>query len=155
MTDQSAAEMSCDCTPAGAMACPTCGQWAKPVPGQTIKALLLITLRVVRDTPYFFCRTEGCPVVYFSGDGRQVVTRDQVRERVYQKEPQSAAVLICYCFQHTVGHLRGGSADARTAILEDIERGVAAGQCACDLRNPQGSCCLGNVRRLIRTAAPA
>ena len=28
--------------------------------------------------------------------------------------------------------------------------GIQAGQCACDLRNRQGSCCLGNVRALKR-----
>ena len=36
------------------------------------------------------------------------------------------------------------------AIVDDINTGINAGQCACDLRNPQGSCCLGNVRGLIK-----
>jgi hypothetical protein len=34
--------------------------------------------------------------------------------------------------------------------VDDINTGISAEQCACDLRNPQGSCCLGNVRGLIK-----
>ena len=40
------------------------------------------------------------------------------------------------------------SPELRKAIIDDISTGINAGQCACDLRNPQGSCCLGNVRGL-------
>src|SRR5260370_23484186 len=134
----------------GATACPECGQNGQAVQGQTVKALLSVSLRAVRDAEYLFCRTETCPVVYFSPDGRHAFTVGEVRERVYQKEPTAADVPICYCFRHTVGDLRLGSAEARAAILDDINTGIEVGQCACDLRNPQGSCCLGNVRSLVR-----
>ncbi len=128
--------------------CPQCGQTAKPVQGQTVKALLAVTLREAHDREYFFCRTKTCPVVYFSPDGGQTFTLDHVRERVYQKEPEADEVWVCYCFRHAVGELRAASPEARAAIVEDINAGINAGQCACDLRNPQGSCCLGNVRGL-------
>ena len=36
-----------------------------------------------------------------------------------------------------------------STIVERIQAGIQAGQCACDIRNPQGHCCLGNVRDLI------
>ena len=32
---------------------------------------------------------------------------------------------------------------------DDINTGINTGRCACGLRNPQSSCCLGSVRRLI------
>jgi len=130
--------------------CPECAQTGKPVQGQTVKALLSVSLRAVRDIEYLFCRTQTCSVVYFSSDGGQSFTLGEVRERVYQKEPEAVDVPICYCFRHTAGDLRMGSAEARAAILDDINTGIDAGQCACDLRNPQGSCCLGNVRSLLR-----
>jgi hypothetical protein len=57
-----------------------------------------------------------------------------------------------YCFRHTVGDVRAASPATRAAIVDDINAGIKAGQCACDLRNPQGSCCLGNVRGLIEQA---
>lgn len=134
---------------AAAGACPVCGRSGKAVEGQTVKALLSVSLRQVHDVQYFFCRTQDCPVVYFSAGG-QTFTVDQVRESVYQKQPHAADVFVCYCFRHTVGNIRAASPEGRTAILDEINAGIDAGQCACDLRNPQGSCCLGNARSLIR-----
>jgi hypothetical protein len=122
----------------------------KPVQGQTVKALLAVSLRAVQDVAYLFCRTQTCPVVYFSLDGEQTFTTAQVRERVYQKEPDSDEVLVCYCFRHRVGEIRTAAPAVQAAIVEDINTGINAGQCACDLRNPQGACCLGNVRGLIK-----
>ena len=136
--------------PRAANACPECGQTAKPVQGQTVKALLAVNLRQVREVAHLFCRTQTCPVVYFSPDGAQTFTVEQVRERVYQKEPEADEVFVCYCFRYTVGQVRAASPEGRRAIVDDVNAGINAGQCACDLRNPQGSCCLGNVRGLIK-----
>jgi hypothetical protein len=130
--------------------CSECGSRGKPVPGQTVKALLAASLRLVRDVRYLFCRTRNCSVVYFSDDGAQTFTLNDVRERVYQKEPDDDGVLVCYCFQHKVGDLRVASFHARNAIVNDINAGISANQCACDLRNPQGTCCLGNVLELTK-----
>jgi hypothetical protein len=130
--------------------CPECGKTGKPVQGQTLKAFLAVSLRETHDVEYLFCRTQTCPVVYFSTDGEQTFTLEQIRERVYQKEPEAQDVFVCYCFRHTVGELHVASPKKRLAIIDDINMGINAGQCACDLRNPQGSCCLGNVRSLIK-----
>ena len=130
--------------------CPECGRIGKAVEEQTVKALLSVSLREVQEAQYLFCRTQTCAVVYFSADGEQAFTVEQVRERVYQKEPKADNVFICYCFRHTVGDLRIASPKERIAIVDDINTGINVGQCACDLRNPQGSCCLGNVRALSK-----
>jgi len=131
-------------------ACPECGKTGKPVQGQTVKALLSVSLRQVQAVKYLFCQTQACPVVYFSVDGKHAFRIQQVRERVYQKEPEAEDVFICYCFRHTVGDLRAASSKVRIVIVDDIDTGINAGQCACDLRNPQGSCCLGNVRNVLK-----
>jgi len=89
-------------------------------------------------------------VVYFSANGEQTFTIEQVRERVYQKEPEAPDVFVCYCFRHTVGDVRAASSKGRMTLVDDINTGINAGQCACDLRNPQGSCCLGNVRGMLK-----
>ena len=130
--------------------CPECGKIGKPVQGQTVKSLLSVSLRQVQGVKYLFCRTQICPVVYFSNNGEQTFTVGQVRERVYQKEPEAQDVFICYCFYHTVGELHAAYPKDRIAIVDNINAGINAGQCACDLRNPQGSCCLGNVRSMIK-----
>ena len=136
--------------PRAVTGCPVCGEKGKPVQGQTVKALLSVTLRQVQNVEYLFCRTQTCPIVYFSSDGKQTFTIGQVREHVYQKEPDTDVVFVCYCFGHTVGEILSASPETRVSILDNINAGIQADQCACDLRNPQGSCCLGNVRGLIK-----
>jgi hypothetical protein len=131
-------------------ACPECGKTGKPVQGQTVKAMLAVTLRRVEITKYLFCQTKTCPVVYFSLDDKETFGVEEVRERVYQKEPEAQDVFVCYCFRHTVGDLGSASPEERISIVEDVTTGIQAGQCACDLRNPQGSCCLGNLRAMTK-----
>ncbi len=126
--------------------CPTNGRPGKPVDTLTLKAMLNRPLTEVRNTRYRFCPDPECPTVYYSEDGLQIFTEADLRERVYQKHPNEADVLICYCFRHTVGEVR----ERGMAVVEEINAGVKNGQCACDIRNPQGSCCLGNVRAVAK-----
>jgi hypothetical protein len=132
-------------------ACPTCAQPGKEVGGQTVKSLLAVSLRQLTSSTYRFCATRTCPVVYFSESGQQF-TRAQVLAPVYQKVPDVPNTPICYCFGYAVADLTGEVEHAR--IVQDIRAGIKAGQCACDLRNPQGTCCLGNLLA-IEAEAPA
>jgi len=130
--------------------CPTCGKSGYVVDGATVKSMLAVSLRHVQDIIYRFCANADCDVVYYS-DEAQTFTTHEVRERVYQKEPESDDVLICYCFQHTPGDIRQQfSQSNHKTIIDDINTGIHAGQCACDWRNPQGNCCLGNVRQYVK-----
>jgi hypothetical protein len=131
-------------------ACPACGEPAKAVGVTTVRAQLAISLRSISQEAYHFCPTPDCPVVYFTSDGSQQFTTDQLREAVFQKALTNPAALVCYCFQHSLGAIQAADAPTRAQIVADITAGVQAGQCACDLRNPQGSCCLGNVRQAIQ-----
>ncbi len=63
-------------------------------------------------------------------------------------------VPLCYCFDLTrrsvADEIAGtGQSSAVAAITELIK----AGQCACDVKNPSGQCCLGDVRRYEKEAA--
>ena len=138
--------------PFSAGLCPQSGSKGRRVDGTTVKAMLAISLTEVRDTPYFFCKDADCPVVYFSEDGTQTFMKDQIREGVYQKEPDNDEVFVCYCFRHTSGSIRAELiATGESTVVEAINAGIQAGQCACDIRNPQGSCCLGNVSAVVKT----
>lgn len=131
--------------------CPECGQKGKPVDSSTVKAMLSVSLTQVRPVTYLFCGTTDCPVVYFSEDGEQTFTTAQVRERVHQKEPSSGDVFVCYCFRHTPDSIRAEcETTGRSTAIDAVNAGIRAGQCACDIRNPQGSCCLGNVRAVVK-----
>lgn len=131
--------------------CPACGEKGKPVEMQTVKAMLAVSLEALRPTDYRFCRTPTCPVVYFTADGSQTFMTEDVREPIHQKAPQDDEVFVCYCFRHTPGSIRAELiATGTSTTVERINAGIQAGQCACEIRNPQGSCCLGNVRAVVR-----
>jgi len=89
-------------------------------------------------------------VVYFTAGHDEKYGVEDIRERVYQKEPEADGSFVCYCFRHRVGDFRRASDRARQELVQDVRDGIQQGQCACDLRNPQGSCCLGNVIALGR-----
>lgn len=134
-------------TPPTTDVCPSCGQRGRPVGLLTVQAQVALSLRELRP-PYWFCRTPSCAVVYFAAEAPPI-TCDQLRERVFQKA-SDPDVLVCYCFRYTRGDLQRGDSARRDSILADVIAGTQQGQCACEIRNPQGSCCLGNLRHLAR-----
>lgn len=90
--------------------------------------------------------------MYFSADGIHTFSQSELCERVYQKEPSSDSVLVCYCFRYTVGEILEKIRNAEiNLIIDEIKLGIQQGQCACDWRNPQGDCCLGNVKLLQKS----
>lgn len=149
------ADNYCAVTPAqthttGQTICPVCGEKGKSVDTQTVKAMLNVSLAMLTSDAYRFCRNANCEVVYF-GNGSDIYGEDDLRERVHQKHPNAADVFVCYCFRHTPDSIRQELLlSSKSIILEQINAGVLAGQCACEIRNPQGSCCLGNVQNTVK-----
>jgi hypothetical protein len=132
--------------------CPTNGKAGKRVDAQTIKSLLALPLSELRSDQYFFCRAGDCPTVYYSEDGAQIFEENDLRERVYQKHTADERVLICYCFRYTPAAIRQELRDTgNSTVAASIIDGIQAEQCACDIRNPQGSCCLGNVNSFVKS----
>jgi hypothetical protein len=129
--------------------CPTNGRTGTRVDAQTLKAMLKIPLDVLRRVEYRFCSDPNCPTVYYSADGLQTFAETDLRERVYQKHPQDADIFVCYCFRHTVEDLLLEG----KRVAAQITHGIKNEQCACDIRNPQGSCCFGNVNSIVKRFA--
>jgi len=131
--------------------CPSCNQKGKTVDTQTVKSLLAISLEEVDESViYRFCKTADCPITYFGGES-SIFIEAQLRESVHQKHPDDADVLVCYCYQHTPGSIRAEVAlNGQTDVVARVTAGTKAGTCACDIRNPQGSCCLGNVSKVVK-----
>ncbi len=106
-------------------------------------------METVEISSFRFCRTATCEVVYFNGDGI-VLTKADVRQRIGLKETEDP-VPICYCFGFTekmaIEELR---ATGKCTIPQRITAEVKAGNCACEIRNPQGSCCLGNINAAVK-----
>ena len=136
--------------PVETVVCPTNGKAGKRIDIQTIKAMLAVPLTEVRSAQYYFCKESDCPTVYYSANG-QTFSEEHLRERVFQKNPKDGLVQVCYCFQHTSDSIRSElAATGGTTAVASITAGIQADQCACNIRNPQGSCCLGNVNKLVK-----
>jgi len=130
--------------------CPQSGSAGEAVDRQTIKALLTErALRRLADSEYRFCPDADCDVVYFDANGSRFLTTD-VRVAVWQKVPYGARP-VCYCFGESEASIRAEiEADGRSAAVERIREHIAAGRCACEVRNPRGACCLGDVTAAVK-----
>ena len=131
------------------VACQACGTIGKPVASLTVKALLTAAALVrYEDGAYRFCPDTNCAVVYFSERGLRFTTAD-VRERVWQKEAAGDRTL-CYCFgenETAIGHEIDQT--GRSAAVQRVRAHITAKRCACDVRNPRGACCLGDVQSAV------
>jgi len=118
----------------------------------TVKALVNANaLRRLDGRAYRFCPAPDCDIVYFDSAADSIFRKRDLGIRVGQKETEDP-VPLCYCFNFTLADLRREIAAAgRTEIPAMITAEVNAGHCACEVRNPQGSCCLGNVTATVKS----
>ena len=136
--------------PGHASLCPGCGEKSKAVSTLTVKSLVRDHTRVAAAGSYRFCRSQECEVVYFN-EGR-VFSEGDLKVRVGIKEREDPAPL-CYCFDYTRADLRRDiQQSGTTTIPERIKAEVQAGFCACEVKNPSGRCCLGDIYAAIREA---
>jgi len=133
-------------------ACPVCGQPGKLVETKTLKHTVQpCHLERVNPPGFLFCRSADCDVVYFHPDG-DCLRKPDVRPRVGLKETEDP-VPLCYCFGFTeVMAVEEIWATGKCTIPQRITAEVKAGNCACEIRNPQASCCLGNVTAAVKKA---
>jgi len=147
----------CCCSPKEATgfqsaACRACQSHGQPVDELTIKALLTEqALRRFEPGSYRFCSDAFCDVVYFS-EGGTIFTKPDVRVPIWQKEPPGLR-MVCYCFDETESAIARELRDAGVSHAVDRVRAhIAAHRCACEVRNPRGACCLGDVIAAVNRA---
>lgn len=134
--------------------CPVCGLQGRKVKPITPASLLTgaAKLRSSGLDGYRFCKSGSCKVVYFrDSDGTRFTTED-LKVPVFQKSTDDSRA-VCYCFDHTVASLRDevrrtGASKVPEAIAEKCRQGLHR----CEEFNPQGACCLGNVKQVAKEA---
>lgn len=134
--------------------CPRCGQKGRKVHSVTPRSLLVdgARARLGDDDEVRFCRNGDCSVVYF-GDGIEPFSTDDVGVLVFQKSSDPGR-LVCYCFDHTVEAIETEVQQTGTSAVPDsITAKCKEGLDRCEETNPQGSCCLGNVRQVVKQAS--
>ena len=101
-----------------------------------------------------FCKTPRCDVLYYAGDGR-LVEKEAAKIRVGFKETDDP-VPLCYCFGFDRADVRRQVAERGDSdIPARIAAEVKAGRCRCEVKNPSGQCCLGEVYRALEDALAA
>ncbi|MBI3949122.1 MAG: copper chaperone Copz family protein [Acidobacteria bacterium] len=130
--------------------CRLCGQKARPVRRLTMQQLLKESaLTRLADHSYYFCATPTCSIVYFSNEADSYFHKSDAKVRVGLKETEDP-VPICYCFGFTEKMILDEiEATGHTMIPDYIKAQVKAGTCACDVKNPSGQCCLGQVTCVV------
>ncbi len=134
-------------------ACPVNGARSKQVDMLTVKSLVRKLPLGMSKTQYYFCEAQDCDTVYFALDPQAPMFR---REDLLVHVGAKAAVdpiPVCYCFGFTRKDIEDEIAESGcSTIAERITTEVKAGNCACEIKNPSGKCCLGDVTRAVQDA---
>ena len=133
------------------MTCPSNGARSKRVDALTVKSLVRKLPLRMPNTQYYFCDASDCELVYFALDREAPrFRREDLVVRVGAKETTDP-IPICYCFGFTRQDIWDEIGSTRKSTLaERIKAEVEAGHCACEVKNPSGKCCLGEVTQTAR-----
>ena len=129
--------------------CSLCGGRGTRVSTLTVKSLVRQHSRVAAaPNLYFFCRNRACDVVYFA-EKHAFLTRD-LKVRVGMKESLDP-IPLCYCFAYTREDIcRDMDVSGSSRILMHIKAEIRDGFCSCEVKNPSGTCCLGEIVATIQ-----
>ena len=133
------------------MVCRVNGVRSKQVDMLTVKSLVRQLPLGMPDTQYYFCDSSDCEVVYFPLDTKApLFRRGDLIVRIGAKETVDP-IPVCYCFGFTRKDIENEIAETgRSTVADRIKTEVNAGNCACEVKNPSGKCCLGDVTRTVR-----
>lgn len=92
---------------------------------------------------YYFCSTKTCLIAYFSNAGN-IIPKQYLRSYVSIQNN-----VLCYCFDIDTEWYVSALKDQRAELIKAfvIQR-TQFSECACEIRNPSGQCCLANFKHL-------
>ncbi len=133
--------------------CHVCQQKGHAVQKMTPESLLREPLqKVLKATGnYFFCPTSTCDVVYFSNETNEYFRKADLKVRVGLKETESP-IPVCYCFDYSRERIfEEIRSTGESSALAFFTGKVKNGECECETKNPSGRCCLGEVKKTIKS----
>lgn len=140
----------CTPQPKGKDPCPLCGEKAREVLTKTLNALLTPEAKGHLECldGFHYCKTPSCEVVYFRND--TILTQKDLSVVVGLKEGTIPAT-ICYCFGWSKEKIKEQlQQSGNTNALEDIKAKMKDPGCSCEVLNPSGGCCLGDITKVIK-----
>ena len=99
---------------------------------------------------YFFCPNPERKVVYHNTPEGVYLKKEAVKVRVGLKEKEPP-ITLCYCFNITKEMIEEEIVSrGETEYPDYIREKVKRKECECELKNPSGRCCLGEVSRAVK-----
>lgn len=130
--------------------CRGCNQMGIPAKRITLEHLIKEDkLSLIQDAQYFFCPTPNCNIVYFSGNGG-IFYKTDLKVRVGIKETEEP-IPVCYCFGYAKKLIQDDIAQNGYSTIEaKIKKAIKLKECKCEITNPKGTCCLGDVAKIVK-----
>ena len=125
-------------------ACPQCNTACKSVEIYTLYHQVRFpeNLDTISDA-YYFCPTKDCSIGYFSIVGHRVPKPQLRTHQDIQKDT------LCFCFDiNAADYLTALSTNHAETIKNFVIQRTKLDECACEIRNPSGQCCLGKFKYL-------
>jgi hypothetical protein len=128
--------------------CPDCGKSCKSVEVHTLyHQVKFPENQAISSGSYYFCSAKDCATAYFSSTGNNIAKQQLTTYQDIQNDK------LCYCFDiDSAIYLKALGANSDHAEAEAIKDFVIqrtkSGECACELRNPSGQCCLAKFKQL-------
>ena len=130
--------------------CPICSEKAKGVLGKTLEHLLTDQAKsqLVCLDGFYFCKTPSCDVVYFRN--KEILTQKDINIVVGHKNTASPAT-VCYCFDWSKEKIKAQLQNSgESTAMQDIKHKMDTLGCSCEILNPSGGCCLGDIEKAVK-----
>lgn len=139
--------MMSDCCTASTQAsktlnCPQCGTTCKPVVLRTLyHQVKFPEVQEISSDGYCYCPSKDCATAYFSDTGNFIPKHHLTTYQDIQNDK------LCFCFDIKASdYLKALSINNAEAIKNFVIRRTKSGECACEIRNPSGQCCLAKFK---------
>jgi Zinc binding domain len=123
-------------------ACHQCATVCKPVELRTLYHQVKFPENqgIISDS-YYFCPSKDCAIAYFSSTGNNIPKQQLTTYQDIQNDK------LCYCFDiNASDYLSALSTGNAEAIKNFVIQRTKSGECACEIRNPSGQCCLAKFK---------
>lgn len=130
-------------------ACPQCHTDCKNVSVRTLYHQVRFpeNQQLVADS-YYFCSSRDCSTAYFSSTGFSIPKAHLVTQQALQDDT------LCYCFDiSSAAYLAALQSHSADSIKNFVIQRTKLAECACEIRNPSGLCCLAKFKQLEKEYA--
>jgi Zinc binding domain len=131
-------------TKTSSQTCPQCGATCKSVELRTLYHQVKFPANQgIISGNYYFCPSKDCVVAYFSTAGNSIPKQQLATHQDIQNDK------LCYCFDITTAdYLKALKTHEAEIIKNFVTEKTKSGDCACEVRNPSGQCCLAKFKQL-------